>query len=119
MDGVIKIEDFRIHCIMGAHAHERLQDQEISLDLEMTVNLTEPVQTDSVTDTVDYEAVAKVCKELAQTRRYHLLETFAYEALHAVMDSFSIIKKMRVRARKLRSLPLARYATVEFEKERE
>jgi dihydroneopterin aldolase len=115
MEGTIKIEDFRIHCTIGAHAHERKADQEISLDLEMKLNLAEPVQTDSIVDTVDYEAVCAICKELAQSRRYHLIETFAYEALHAVLDAFPLIWA-RIRVRKRHALPLARCAIVEFEK---
>jgi len=116
MEGTIKIEDYRIHCIMGAHAHERKVDQEVSVDLEMKLNLAEPVQTDSIVDTVDYEAVCNVCKELAQTRRYHLIETFAYEALHAVLDSFPL-QWAKIRVRKSSALPLAKYAVIEFEKE--
>ena len=116
MEGMIKIEAFRIHCIIGAHAHERKVDQELLVDLEMKLNLAEPVQTDSIVDTVDYEAVCNVCKELAETRRYHLLETFAYEALHAVLRSFPL-KWVKIRVRKSQALPLVKYAIVEFEKE--
>ncbi len=115
MEGVIKIEKFRIQCIVGAHAHERKVEQELLVDIEMKVNFSEPVQTDSIVDTVDYEAVCNVCKELAQERRYHLLETFAYEALHAILDSFPI-KWAKIRVRKPQALPLAKYATIEFEK---
>lgn len=117
MEGTIKIEDFRIHCTLGAHPHERKNDQEVSIDLEIRLNLAEPVRTDSIIDTVDYEAVCAVCKELAQTRRYHLIETFAYEALHAVLDSFPI-KWAKIRVRKAQALPLAKYAAIEFEKEK-
>ena len=115
MDGLIRIEDFRIHCVVGAHAQERKEDQELSVDVEMKLNLLEAVQTDSVVDTVNYEAVCQVCKDLAQSRRYHLLETFAYEALHAILDTFPL-KWAKVRVRKTKPVPLARCTVVEFEK---
>lgn len=118
MEGTIKIEGFRIHCTLGAHAHERKVDQEISVDLEMRLNLAEPVRTDSIVDTVDYEAVCAVCKDLAQSRRYHLIETFAFEALHAVLDAFPLTWA-KIRVRKPQALPLAQCAVVEFEKEKE
>lgn len=115
MQGIIKIKGFKIHCIVGAHPHERNSDQELLVDVEMRLNLTEPVQTDSIVDTVDYDAVCQVCKELAQTRRYHLLETFAFEALHAILDTFPISwAKVSVR----KSIPLAKHAAIEFEKEK-
>lgn len=117
MEGVIKIEDFRIHCILGAHAHERGVEQEISIDIEMRLNMAEPVQTDSIVDTVDYEAVCNLCKKLAQDRRYHLLETFAYEALHAILDSFPL-NWAKVRVKKEHAIPRARFAVVELEKKR-
>lgn len=117
MEGTIKIEDLKIHCIIGVHAHERKAKQELSLDLEMKVNLSEPVQTDSIVDTVDYEAVCKVCKDLAETRHYHLLETFAYEALHAILDSFPLIGA-KIRVKKSQALPFAKFAIVELEKVR-
>lgn len=115
MEGLIKIEDLRIHCVMGVHAHERMADQELILDIAMKVNLSEPVQTDLLVDTVNYEEVAAVCKELALTRRYHLMETFAYEALHAITDTFPLIWA-KICVRKPRALPLARSVSVELEK---
>lgn len=117
MEGLIKIEDLRIHCVMGVHAHERMADQELSLDIVMRVNLSEPVQTDLLVDTVNYEEVSVLCKELALTRQYHLLETFAHEALHAVMDTFSL-SWAKICVRKPRALPLAKAVSVELEKHR-
>ncbi len=115
MEGTIKIEEFQIHCTMGAHSYERKIDQVVTIDLEMKLNLAEPVRTDSIVDTVDYEAVCTVCKDLAKTRRYHLIETFAYEALNAVLDTFPL-KWAKIRVCKPGAIPLARCVSVEFEK---
>ena len=114
MEGIIKIEDYKIHCILGAHAYEREEEQEILADIEIKTNFLECVQTDSIVDTIDYREVAKLCRDLAKSRRYHLLETFAYEAVHAIMDAFSPLW-VRVRLRKKRALPLAGAAEVILE----
>lgn len=114
MEGIIKIEGYKIHCIMGSHAYEREEDQEIILNIEMRVDITECVQTDSIVDTVDYTKVAQVCRELAQRRRYHLLETFAYETLHTLNETFSPLW-LRVRVEKKRALPLAKAVAFELE----
>lgn len=114
MDGIIKIEDYKIHCVLGAHAYEREEEQEISLDVEMRINLLECAQTDSIVDTVDYREIAKVCRELALTRRYHLIETFAYEAVHALMAAFSP-PWVKVRVTKKRAIALAKAAAIEVE----
>lgn len=118
MEGTVKIEDYKIHCIIGAHPHERSQNQELLLDIEMRWNLSECVQTDSIADTVDYEKVCKLCEELAQTRHYHLLETFAYEAIHSILDSFPLLWA-KIRVKKKQALPLAKFAIIELEKYRE
>ena len=114
MEGIIKIEDYKIHCIIGAHAHERDEDQEVTLDIEMRVNFLECAQTDSIVDTVNYDEVVKVCRALAKQRRYHLLETFAYEMVHAIMDTFAP-SWVKVRVKKKKALALAKAVIVELE----
>lgn len=118
MEGTVIIEDFKIHCVIGAHPHERGQPQELLVDIEMRCNFSECVQTDSIADTVDYEKVCTLCQDLAQNRRYHLIETFAYEALHAILDTFSLLW-VKIRVKKKQALPLANFAIIELEKERE
>jgi|ERR1700722_6415935 len=114
MEGIIKIEDYKIQCIIGAHAYEREEEQEILLDIEMRINFLECAQTDSIVDTIDYNEVVKVCHALAKKRRYHLLETFAYESVHALMDLFAPLS-VKVRLKKKKAIPLAKAAIIELE----
>lgn len=114
MEGIIKIEGYKIHCIMGSHAYEREEDREIILDIAMRVDITECVQTDSIVDTVDYSKVAQVCRDLAQRRRYHLLETFAYETIHALQEAFSP-SWIKVSVKKKQAIPLAKAVVFELE----
>jgi len=114
MEGIIRLEEYKIHCILGAHAYEREEEQEILLNVEMRTNFLECAQTDSIVDTIDYTHVAQICRDLAHTRRYHLLETFAYEAVHALMEEFAPIS-VKVSLKKKNALPLAQAAVVELE----
>ena len=114
---IIKIKKYRIHCVIGAHPHERETEQELSIDIEVKLNIQEAVQTDSIVDTIDYEKIAKVCSDLAKTRRYHLLETFAYEALNALLDEF-LISWIKLRVVKKQAIPLAEAVVIELEKSR-
>ena len=114
MEGIIRLEEYKIHCILGAHAYEREENQEILLDVEIKTNFLECAQTDSIMDTVDYTRIGQICRDLAQARRYHLLETFAFEAVHALMEEFSPIS-VKVSLRKKNALPLAKAACVELE----
>jgi len=117
MEGLIKIEKFRVHCVIGAKPYEREIEQEISIDLEMRVNLAEAVQTDSIVDTVDYSKVALTCQNLAKTRRYHLLETFAFEALNEILNEFPVLWA-KICVSKKQGLALAKSTSVELEKKR-
>jgi dihydroneopterin aldolase len=114
MEGIIRLEEYKIHCILGAHAYEREEEQEILLDVEMRTNFFECAQTDSISDTIDYTRVGQLCRDLARSRRYHLLETFAFEAVHALMEAFSP-QSVKVRLQKKNALPLAKSAVVELE----
>lgn len=114
MEGTIKIEGYKIHCVIGSNSHEREEEQEVEVDVEIRVNILECVQTDSIADTINYQEVANVCLDLAKHRKYHLLETFAYEAIHAIMNAFSPIW-VKIAVKKKYALPLARGAVVELE----
>lgn len=91
MYGIIKIEGLRVQCIIGVKPLERKVPQQITLDIEMKAEIFEAAQTDSIIDTVDYEKVANSLQELADQRNYHLLETFAFEALNEVLSNFPIV----------------------------
>lgn len=114
MEATIQVEGYQLHCIIGSHAYEREMTQELALDIQMLVNITECTRSDAIVDTVNYAEVVEVCRELAHRRRYHLLETFAFEAAHALMDAFSPIK-VKVKVKKPKAIPLARAASVEVE----
>ena len=106
MKGIIKIKDYRIHCIVGACTHERDQEQEILVDLELEANFAECVLSDTLVDTIDYEEIVEVCRNLAQTEKFTLIETFAYEALNALFSKFSF-SWGKISVKKPDALPLA------------
>lgn len=115
MEGIIKIHDLRVSCVIGAYEHERLQKQQLSVDFELKTDFSACVQTDLFTDTVNYDEAIQLCKNLAYEREYHLLETYAYEALHALLEAFPI-SWARVRVTKRLGDSSAQLASVEVEK---
>jgi 7,8-dihydroneopterin aldolase/epimerase/oxygenase len=54
---------------------------------------------DRLEDTVDYEQVAALVREVSEARRFRLLETLAAAVADAVLDSFRVTR-VRVRVRK-------------------
>ncbi len=118
MEGLIKIEAYKVHCTIGVHPFELKEEQELLIDIDLTTNFIKCVRSDSIADTVDYEGIGKICRDLAKSRHYNLLETYAYQLLERIMERYSEILKIKIKVRKQNGMPLAGYTAVEIEKER-
>ena len=115
MNGLIGFDHLRIHCIIGADVHERLKEQVVFLDVRVQTDFTKCVSTDHMGDTVNYVDLASVCKTLAETRQFHLLETFASEAADTILAKFPV-SKVRIKIKKPTGLLDADYTVVELER---
>jgi dihydroneopterin aldolase len=115
MLGLIGFNNLRVKCIIGILPQERIQEQEISIDLKVKADFTPCLATQSVADTINYVQLAEVCAQLAQLKKYHLLEALAYDILEALMDQFNI-QWAWVQIKKPLCIPNADCALVELER---
>lgn len=115
MKHFIGIEDHKIHCIIGHNPEEWISEQEICVDLKVQYDFSNCAATDHITDTVDYVLFAQMCTDLAKSRRYRLLETFACEIVHKLLDEFSV-EWAWIRVKKAAGLATAQYTYVEYER---
>lgn len=114
---MIKIIDYKIRCVLGVYPQERAQEQEVSIDLDLSFDLSKCVKSDSLIDTIDYTEIATCCKELVIKRQYHLIETLAFEVLEMLFEKFPLyFAKIRVVKRKAVAGAFA--VAVEMEKKR-
>ncbi len=107
---IVGFDHYKIGCIIGIYPHERIEQQDIFVDLSVRIA---PGKRDELS--LDYTALAEACKALAQQNQYGLLETFATDALDKVL-SFEKVEWARIRVKKPRALADASYAFVEMEK---
>ncbi len=114
MKGYIGFNHHKIDCIIGVYPDERLKAQTIYVDLKVEIDFSKCSQSDQITDTVNYEALAQICTELACRGRYQLLEVYAVEALREMLNRFDILKAW-IRIKKPAGLPTADYTSVELE----
>ena len=114
MKGIIGIKSLKIQCIIGHHPPEREIEQEIQVDIRLTTDFASCAESDQVEDTIDYTAIAAVCTEMAKSKKYHLLETFACETVQRLLKDFEI-DWISIRVMKPAALPEAQYTFVEFE----
>jgi dihydroneopterin aldolase len=112
MIGTIGIEELRISCIIGIFPQERIQEQELILDLELDCAFSALVQQQRIEDTVDYAEVANWWESWIQEQKFLLLETLAEQASLEIFARYPQIQKLRFKIRKPAAIPKARAAVV-------
>ena len=118
MQGIVGIKNHKIHCFIGNNPEEQLQPQDIYVDVRIALDFSKSSKSGSLKDTVDYVRVAQICTELAVTRRYRIMETFAWEALQRLHSDFDL-QWAWIRIKKPSALPTAEHTYVEFELKRD
>ena len=98
MDKVL-IEMLLCWAHVGVPEAERRRRQKVLIDLELGLDLKKAGRTDRVEATVDYAAVAREVKRLAEGRSFRLVEAMAESVAQAVRRRFRV-KQVRVRIRK-------------------
>ncbi|WP_068470367.1 dihydroneopterin aldolase [Candidatus Protochlamydia phocaeensis] len=115
---IVGFEHHHIRCIIGILPHERVQEQDLYIDAKVETNFAACRLTDRVGDTLDYVRLTEICTEIAQNKKYGLLETLISDILDQFMQN-DRIKWAWVRIKKPAALPSANYAFVELERRRQ
>ncbi len=101
----ISLENIRLYGYHGASENERELGQRFEIDVELEADLTDAVQTDSMTRTVNYEKVYRLVEREVVGKKYHLLESMADKIARDILDQFDVTEVL-VRVRKP-SVPIA------------
>jgi len=112
--GTLGFEKLKIRCIIGVLPMERQVEQDIFVDLKAVVDMSQAAASDQLSDTVDYIAIASLCRELAINERFYLLEKYAAEVLKAVCKRFPV-KEAKITVRKPAAHPDADCTFVEMQ----
>ena len=86
MDKVI-IKDLRISGILGIYEHERHTPQEIIINATMLTDIRKAAKTDAIADCVDYEKVANLLREHAQTAQRMTVEALAEDLSRICLET--------------------------------
>ncbi len=73
----IHIRDLSVHCIIGINPEERVEKQEVVINLTLHADLAEAARTDRIEDTVDYKGVKNEVREAVERSDFFLLERLA------------------------------------------
>ncbi len=102
----IEVRDLRVVGVHGVLPEERERAQPFSLDIVAWVDMAAAQQSDALSDTVDYGALAQVAAEVVGQRSYRLLEALAGRLAEALLITDARLTAVEVTVRKLRP-PLA------------
>lgn len=114
----IFIEALAIECTIGIHDWERTIQQTLLLDLAMACDQRRPAASDALADTIDYSAVAAVCREVAEQGRFGLIETLAERIAERILSDWPVAE-VEVVCRKPSALPGAACAGVRIRRGRD
>jgi len=81
-----------IPAIIGFNPEERVNLQEVILNLEIEVDISRAVNTDHEDTIYNYKTITKAIISFVSESRYNLLEKLTYEVLELVMKDERVIR---------------------------
>ena len=109
----IHIRDLAARCIVGINPDERVNKQDIVINLTLHADLRKAGRTDDIADTVDYKAVKRKVLALVEGSSFLLLERLA-EAIAGACLAQPGVRRVRVLVEKPAALRFARTVGVEI-----
>lgn len=113
--GGIEVQGFH-----GVYEEEARLGNRFRIDVEYEGEFGHAINTDDITETVDYDAVVQGVRDVNRRHRYNLIESLAGGIADELLDRFPRIKRVVVRVTKLapRSLGSEAWARAEISKSR-
>ena len=87
---IIYLKDLRIDTVIGIYEWERRIKQTLTFDIEIAADTGKAAQSDSIDDTVSYEAVANRLTAYVGASEFELLETLAEKVAGILLDEFKV-----------------------------
>jgi dihydroneopterin aldolase len=85
---------------VGESDAEKELKQKIKVNVELTLDLTLAAKTDDLSYTIDYRKVYELLKEVAQARKYNLIEALANSFIDALLEFSEKIEEVKVEVKK-------------------
>ena len=116
MDKII-IKDLRVTGIIGIYAQERINSQEMLINVIMNTDTRKAAETDDIADCVDYSQVAAKIKTHAQTSHRLTVEALANDIASLCLATAGV-NSVIVKVEKTQAIDYTGSVGVEIERER-
>ncbi|MBN1649031.1 MAG: dihydroneopterin aldolase [Spirochaetales bacterium] len=114
----IYIRDLLLRCIIGINDDERVNRQDVVINICMEADLSEAGRSDDIADTVNYKQIKTEVIRLVEHSSFFLVEKLATE-IAAICLKHDRVQKTRVLVEKPAALRFARTVGVEIVRSRE
>lgn len=113
----IYIKDLLLRCIIGINDEERVNKQDVVINITMEADLRDAGESDNIGDTVNYKKIKQDVIRLVEKSDYFLIEKMASEIAKLCLENERVLKA-RVLVEKPAALRFARTVGVEVSRSR-
>ena len=114
---VIRIKNLLVPAIIGFNPEERLNRQNVLINLEIEVDVSEAILTDHENFIYNYKLITKEVIAYVSDSKFNLLEKLTHEVLQLVMKDQRVIRA-KVEIDKPHALRFSESVSVEMEAKR-
>ncbi len=97
---IIKLHNAVFYAYHGALTDEKNLGGKFEIDVELHCELSKAKETDSLSETVNYEKVYSLMKNVVTEKKYNLIEALAHSISVGILEKFPSVIKTIVRVRK-------------------
>ncbi len=87
----IRIVDLKVRGIIGTHPWERLNQQEVVVNVILDYDASKAATSDNLKDALDYERIGNQIIKTVEGTKYHLLEKLAAKLLKDILADKRVI----------------------------
>ena len=112
------VEGLTLEASIGINPAERRHRQPVVIDVGLTVDVTPPLDSENIADTVSYDEVVDAARRIVAAGHIDLVETLAERIAAAALEN-NKVARVRVRVAKPAIIPETKAVGVEIERQRD
>ncbi len=111
------IYDLRVIMHIGVREDERANPQEIIINVECELDFSKAIETDNISDTINYKDLLRVIQNYCSNHSPKLLEKLGGDLIKEINNHYKNIKKIKIQIIKPAAIPNSKGAGIEVIKE--
>lgn len=113
----IEISGLLVRAILGINPDERVNRQDVLIDLKLSVDLRPAARADDIASAVNYRSMTKDVIHFVESSEFQLVETLA-ERIAELCLKYPRVESVRVRVRKPGAIRFAKSVGVSIRRDR-